>query len=142
MIHCFNSWQHYFAHFLFLRCPFCNFPALLDKGISLFSCPNPRCRKVSLCAWIHKCLSVMHLSLQWSLYKSMDMSWFNSLTLSTSISEPPNGGISQVRGGTERGIHHVCYKCSALWTLNRTQQGLNSSAQLDESVFQYITVST
>ncbi|XP_023670698.2 E3 ubiquitin-protein ligase RNF216 [Paramormyrops kingsleyae] len=28
-----------------VRCPFCNFPALLDKGISLFSCPNPRCRK-------------------------------------------------------------------------------------------------
>lgn len=30
-----------------VRCPFCNFPALLDKEISLFSCPNPRCRKVS-----------------------------------------------------------------------------------------------
>lgn len=29
------------------RCPFCNFPALLDKDMSLFSCPNPRCRKVS-----------------------------------------------------------------------------------------------
>ncbi|XP_018594018.1 E3 ubiquitin-protein ligase RNF216 [Scleropages formosus] len=28
-----------------VRCPFCNFPALLDKEISLFSCPNPRCRK-------------------------------------------------------------------------------------------------
>ncbi|KAI1896141.1 hypothetical protein AGOR_G00091750, partial [Albula goreensis] len=28
-----------------VRCPFCNFPALLDKDISLFSCPNPRCRK-------------------------------------------------------------------------------------------------
>ncbi|KAG7316967.1 hypothetical protein KOW79_019265 [Hemibagrus wyckioides] len=30
-----------------VRCPFCNFPALLDKEISLFSCPNPRCRKES-----------------------------------------------------------------------------------------------
>ncbi|KAM3864462.1 E3 ubiquitin-protein ligase RNF216 [Diretmus argenteus] len=30
-----------------VRCPFCNFPALLDKGMSLFSCPNPRCRKES-----------------------------------------------------------------------------------------------
>ncbi|CAG5897517.1 unnamed protein product [Menidia menidia] len=30
-----------------VRCPFCNFPALLDKDMSLFSCPNPRCRKVS-----------------------------------------------------------------------------------------------
>uniref|UniRef100_A0A4W4DLX8 RING-type domain-containing protein n=1 Tax=Electrophorus electricus TaxID=8005 RepID=A0A4W4DLX8_ELEEL len=30
-----------------VRCPFCNFPALLDKDISLFSCPNPRCRKES-----------------------------------------------------------------------------------------------
>ncbi|KAG5279444.1 hypothetical protein AALO_G00077840 [Alosa alosa] len=30
-----------------VRCPFCNFPALLDKAISLFSCPNPRCRKES-----------------------------------------------------------------------------------------------
>lgn len=30
-----------------VRCPFCNFPALLDKGISRFSCPNPRCRKES-----------------------------------------------------------------------------------------------
>lgn len=29
------------------RCPFCNLPALLDKDMSLFSCPNPRCRKVS-----------------------------------------------------------------------------------------------
>ncbi|KAJ8413490.1 hypothetical protein AAFF_G00079970 [Aldrovandia affinis] len=28
-----------------VRCPSCNFPALLDKEISLFSCPNPRCRK-------------------------------------------------------------------------------------------------
>ncbi|KAM6904410.1 uncharacterized protein rnf216 [Xenentodon cancila] len=28
-------------------CPFCNFPALLDSGMSLFSCPNPRCRKES-----------------------------------------------------------------------------------------------
>ncbi|KAG8007173.1 hypothetical protein GBF38_023344, partial [Nibea albiflora] len=28
-----------------VRCPFCNFPALLDKDMSLFSCPNPRCRK-------------------------------------------------------------------------------------------------
>ncbi|XP_066545242.1 E3 ubiquitin-protein ligase RNF216 [Amia ocellicauda] len=28
-----------------VRCPFCNFPALLDKEVSLFSCPNPRCRK-------------------------------------------------------------------------------------------------
>nr|XP_061829993.1 E3 ubiquitin-protein ligase RNF216-like [Nerophis lumbriciformis] len=30
-----------------VRCPFCNFPALLDKAMSLFSCPNPRCRKES-----------------------------------------------------------------------------------------------
>ncbi|XP_024920065.1 E3 ubiquitin-protein ligase RNF216 isoform X2 [Cynoglossus semilaevis] len=30
-----------------VRCPFCNFPALLDKHMSLFSCPNPRCRKES-----------------------------------------------------------------------------------------------
>ncbi|CAL1588793.1 unnamed protein product [Knipowitschia caucasica] len=30
-----------------VRCPFCSFPALLDKGISRFSCPNPRCRKES-----------------------------------------------------------------------------------------------
>ncbi|XP_027898234.1 E3 ubiquitin-protein ligase RNF216 [Xiphophorus couchianus] len=30
-----------------VRCPFCNFPALLDKNMSLFSCPNPRCRKES-----------------------------------------------------------------------------------------------
>uniref|UniRef100_UPI001EAEE59F uncharacterized protein LOC124026875 n=1 Tax=Oncorhynchus gorbuscha TaxID=8017 RepID=UPI001EAEE59F len=30
-----------------VRCPSCNFPALLDKGVSLFSCPNPRCRKES-----------------------------------------------------------------------------------------------
>lgn len=30
-----------------VRCPFCNFPALLDKEVSLFSCPNPRCRKES-----------------------------------------------------------------------------------------------
>ncbi|XP_034045853.1 E3 ubiquitin-protein ligase RNF216 [Thalassophryne amazonica] len=30
-----------------VRCPFCNFPALLDKEMSLFSCPNPRCRKES-----------------------------------------------------------------------------------------------
>uniref|UniRef100_W5MB48 Ring finger protein 216 n=1 Tax=Lepisosteus oculatus TaxID=7918 RepID=W5MB48_LEPOC len=28
-----------------VRCPFCNFPALLDKEVFLFSCPNPRCRK-------------------------------------------------------------------------------------------------
>ncbi|XP_061089184.1 E3 ubiquitin-protein ligase RNF216 [Conger conger] len=27
------------------RCPSCNFPALLEKEICLFSCPNPRCRK-------------------------------------------------------------------------------------------------
>lgn len=33
--------------FTLYRCPFCNFPALLDKDMSLFSCPNPRCRKVS-----------------------------------------------------------------------------------------------
>ncbi|XP_035470747.1 E3 ubiquitin-protein ligase RNF216 [Scophthalmus maximus] len=30
-----------------VRCPFCNFPALLDKAMSLFSCPSPRCRKES-----------------------------------------------------------------------------------------------
>ncbi|XP_033827469.1 E3 ubiquitin-protein ligase RNF216 [Periophthalmus magnuspinnatus] len=30
-----------------VRCPFCKFPALLDRGISRFSCPNPRCRKES-----------------------------------------------------------------------------------------------
>ncbi|XP_052366092.1 uncharacterized protein rnf216 isoform X2 [Oncorhynchus keta] len=30
-----------------VRCPSCNFPALLDEGVSLFSCPNPRCRKES-----------------------------------------------------------------------------------------------
>ncbi|KAM8845894.1 E3 ubiquitin-protein ligase RNF216 isoform 2-T2 [Spinachia spinachia] len=30
-----------------VRCPFCNFPALLDRDRSLFSCPNPRCRKES-----------------------------------------------------------------------------------------------
>ncbi|XP_077590174.1 E3 ubiquitin-protein ligase RNF216 [Stigmatopora nigra] len=30
-----------------VRCPFCNFPALLDKEMSLFSCPNPCCRKES-----------------------------------------------------------------------------------------------
>ncbi|XP_054615316.1 E3 ubiquitin-protein ligase RNF216 [Dunckerocampus dactyliophorus] len=30
-----------------VRCPSCNFPALLDKEMSLFSCPNPRCRKES-----------------------------------------------------------------------------------------------
>ncbi|KAM8825562.1 E3 ubiquitin-protein ligase RNF216 isoform 1-T2 [Synchiropus picturatus] len=30
-----------------VRCPFCNFPALLDKQMFLFSCPNPRCRKES-----------------------------------------------------------------------------------------------
>nr|XP_033945321.1 E3 ubiquitin-protein ligase RNF216 isoform X1 [Pseudochaenichthys georgianus]XP_033945322.1 E3 ubiquitin-protein ligase RNF216 isoform X1 [Pseudochaenichthys georgianus] len=30
-----------------VRCPFCTFPALLDKNMSLFSCPNPRCRKES-----------------------------------------------------------------------------------------------
>ncbi|KAJ6659697.1 hypothetical protein lerEdw1_018410 [Lerista edwardsae] len=28
-----------------VRCPFCNFPALLDKEVKRFSCPNPRCRK-------------------------------------------------------------------------------------------------
>ncbi|KAJ8246060.1 hypothetical protein GJAV_G00263200 [Gymnothorax javanicus] len=28
-----------------VRCPSCNFPAILDKEIALFSCPNPRCRK-------------------------------------------------------------------------------------------------
>ncbi|KFZ50510.1 E3 ubiquitin-protein ligase RNF216, partial [Antrostomus carolinensis] len=28
-----------------VRCPFCNFPALLDNGVKWFSCPNPRCRK-------------------------------------------------------------------------------------------------
>ncbi|TNN51755.1 E3 ubiquitin-protein ligase RNF216 [Liparis tanakae] len=33
-----------------VRCPFCNFPALLDKDRSLFSCPNPRCRKAATAA--------------------------------------------------------------------------------------------
>ncbi|NXA02001.1 RN216 ligase, partial [Nesospiza acunhae] len=28
-----------------VRCPFCNFPALLDSDANRFSCPNPRCRK-------------------------------------------------------------------------------------------------
>ncbi|XP_058013894.1 E3 ubiquitin-protein ligase RNF216 [Ahaetulla prasina] len=28
-----------------VRCPFCNFPALLDKEVKRFSCPNPCCRK-------------------------------------------------------------------------------------------------
>ncbi|XP_020864190.1 E3 ubiquitin-protein ligase RNF216 [Phascolarctos cinereus] len=28
-----------------VRCPFCNFPALLDSEVKWFSCPNPRCRK-------------------------------------------------------------------------------------------------
>ncbi|XP_074058467.1 E3 ubiquitin-protein ligase RNF216 isoform X2 [Macrotis lagotis] len=28
-----------------VRCPFCNFPALLDNEVKWFSCPNPRCRK-------------------------------------------------------------------------------------------------
>ncbi|MGH0137968.1 UNVERIFIED_CONTAM: hypothetical protein FKN15_064945 [Acipenser sinensis] len=30
-----------------VRCPFCSFPALLDKEVFLFSCPNARCRKES-----------------------------------------------------------------------------------------------
>lgn len=37
----------------FFRCPFCNFPALLDKDMSLFSCPNPRCRKVSPSVYLY-----------------------------------------------------------------------------------------
>uniref|UniRef100_A0A672JTR0 E3 ubiquitin-protein ligase RNF216-like n=1 Tax=Sinocyclocheilus grahami TaxID=75366 RepID=A0A672JTR0_SINGR len=41
-----------------VRCPFCNFPALLDKDISLFSCPNPRCRKVSPCHNTKFCIQV------------------------------------------------------------------------------------
>ncbi|XP_053550575.1 E3 ubiquitin-protein ligase RNF216 [Bombina bombina] len=28
-----------------VRCPSCNFPAVLDKGVDRFSCPNPHCRK-------------------------------------------------------------------------------------------------
>ncbi|XP_010282043.1 PREDICTED: E3 ubiquitin-protein ligase RNF216, partial [Phaethon lepturus] len=28
-----------------VRCPFCNFPALLDNDVKRLSCPNPRCRK-------------------------------------------------------------------------------------------------
>ncbi|MEE6522319.1 hypothetical protein FKM82_020808, partial [Ascaphus truei] len=35
-----------------VRCPFCSFPAVLDKGVERFSCPNPRCRKVrTLVSW-------------------------------------------------------------------------------------------
>ncbi|KAM4632256.1 E3 ubiquitin-protein ligase RNF216 isoform 2-T2 [Discoglossus pictus] len=28
-----------------VRCPSCSFPAVLDKGVDRFSCPNPHCRK-------------------------------------------------------------------------------------------------
>uniref|UniRef100_A0A8C5Q0V2 Ring finger protein 216 n=1 Tax=Leptobrachium leishanense TaxID=445787 RepID=A0A8C5Q0V2_9ANUR len=30
-----------------VRCPSCSFPALLDKDVDRFSCPNPNCRKES-----------------------------------------------------------------------------------------------
>ena len=28
-----------------VRCPSCRFPALLDKDLNMFSCPNPGCQK-------------------------------------------------------------------------------------------------